>query len=80
MREDLRSQSLSFTDTAKLIGESWQALLPEIKTPYESQATAAKVEYHVALAKYKVTEGYKVYAQYLEAFRAKHPAARSGKR
>ena len=79
MREELRPQNLSFTEIAKVIGESWQALLTEIKEPYESQAASAKAEYHVALAKYKLTGEYNAYAQYLEDFKAKHAATRSGK-
>ena len=63
---------MTFTDIAKRVGESWQVLLAEEKEPYESQASAAKEKYHAEMAKYKKTDLYKEYAQYLADFKAKN--------
>ncbi|MCJ1428713.1 hypothetical protein MMC29_006624 [Sticta canariensis] len=72
IREELRPQNLSFTNIAKRVGESWQVLLVEEKEPYESQASAAKEKYHSEMAKYKKTDAYKEYTQYLADFKAKN--------
>lgn len=63
---------MTFTDIAKRVGESWQVLLAEEKEPYESQASAAKEKYHAEMAKYKKTDAYKEYTQYLADFKAKN--------
>ena len=42
MREDLKSQNLTFTEIAKLVGENWQNLNAGAKESYESQANADK--------------------------------------
>ncbi|KAI9745491.1 MAG: hypothetical protein M1818_001025 [Claussenomyces sp. TS43310] len=71
MREDLKGRNLSFTEIAKLVGENWQTLSAAEKEPYEAQAFAAKEKYNGELAKYKKTEKYKMYAEYLAGFKAK---------
>lgn len=63
---------MSFTDIAKRVGESWQILSPGDKEPYESQASAAKEKYHAELAKYKKTDHYKEYTEYLVEFKIKN--------
>lgn len=63
---------MTFTDIAKRVGESWQVLVAEEKEPYESQASAAKEKYHAEMAKYKKTNLYKEYTQYLANFKAKN--------
>ena len=72
VREDLRSQSLSFTDIAKKVGESWQQLSPTEKAIYENQAVVAKDKYKADLAEYKKTDQCREYSDYLVAFKAKH--------
>ena len=72
IREELRPQSLSFTEIAKRVGESWQILSPEHKEPYESQASAAKEKYHAQLAEYKKTDHYREYTEYLAEFKLKN--------
>lgn len=47
-------------------------LSAEEKEPYESQASAAKEKYHAEMAKYKKTDAYKEYTQYLADFKAKN--------
>lgn len=54
-------------------------LLSEDKDPYESQASAAKEKYQAAMAKYKKTEEYKEYTQYLADFKVKN-ASNAGTR
>lgn len=69
----LKDDHLSFTEIAKCVGERWQALSPEEKEPYESHATAAKEKYNNEMVKYKTTENYKEYLQYLAEFKLKNP-------
>lgn len=47
-------------------------LLSEDKDPYESQASVAKEKYNTAMAKYKKTDEYKDYTQYLADFKVKN--------
>lgn len=78
MREDLKSQSLTFTEIAKLVGENWQSLPPAEKERYESQANAAKEKYHRDLAEYKKMPEYRRYAQYLRDFKEKQAKQNKG--
>lgn len=71
MREDLKSQNLTFTEIAKLVGENWQCLPAAEKESYESQANTAKEKYHRDLAAYKKTPEYRKYSQYLQEFKEK---------
>ncbi|CAG7554522.1 unnamed protein product [Fusarium equiseti] len=83
MREDLRSQNLTFTEIAKLVGENWQNLNANEKEAYESQANADKEKYHRDLMEYKKTADYRKYMQYLHEFKekqAKRTQADSSKR
>ncbi|KND94906.1 High mobility group protein 20A [Tolypocladium ophioglossoides CBS 100239] len=78
MREDLKSQNLTFTEIAKLVGENWQSLASAEKETYESQANAAKENYHRDLAEYKKTTEYRRYAQYLHDFKDKQTKQNRG--
>lgn len=69
MREDLKSQKLTFTEIAKLVGGNWQCLQPAERDQYESQANAAKDKYRRELAEYRKTPEYRKYAQYLHDFK-----------
>ena len=71
MREDLKSQNLTFTEIAKLVGENWQNLAAPEKEAYETQANTAKEKYHRDLLDYKKTPEYRKYAQYLQDFKEK---------
>ncbi len=79
IREELKPRNLSFTEIAKLVGESWQILSPERKEPYETQASAAKEKYHTELIKYKKTDQYREYTEYLAEFKLKN-ASNAGTR
>ena len=78
MREDLKSQNLTFTEIAKLVGENWQSLPPAEKEVYESQANASKDKYHRQLAEYKKTPEYRKYAQYLQDFKERQARQSKG--
>lgn len=78
MREDLKSQNLTFTEIAKLVGENWQSLAPAERETYESQANAAKEKYHRDLAEYKKTPEYRKYAHYLQDFKDKQAKQNQG--
>ncbi|CAM1506558.1 Fc.00g061990.m01.CDS01 [Cosmosporella sp. VM-42] len=78
MREDLKSQNLSFTEIAKLVGENWQNLRPAEKEAYESQANADKEKYHRDLMEYKKTPEYRKYMQYLQEFKDKQAKQSQG--
>jgi hypothetical protein len=71
MRDDLKGQSLSFTEIAKLVGENWQSLSPDDKEPFETQAQQAKDSYNQALVEYKKTAEYRRYSHYLHEFKQK---------
>lgn len=72
VRDDLKPENLSFTDIAKRVGEMWQALAPDEREPFEAQAASAKEEYLVELAKYKETDFFMDYSEYLADFKANH--------
>ncbi|KAL8924664.1 MAG: hypothetical protein Q9208_003979 [Pyrenodesmia sp. 3 TL-2023] len=72
VRDDLKPENLSFTVIAKRVGEMWQALEPDEREPFEAQAASAKEEYLAELAKYKETDHYKEYSEYLADFKATH--------
>ncbi|KEF62769.1 uncharacterized protein A1O9_00742 [Exophiala aquamarina CBS 119918] len=72
VREEVKDQSLSFTQIAKLVGDRWQKLDPPGKEPFEAQANAAKERYNIQLSTYRKTDSYKEYMQYLSEFKAKH--------
>ncbi|KAI1827957.1 hypothetical protein F4861DRAFT_535392 [Xylaria intraflava] len=69
MRDDLKGQNLTFTEIAKLVGENWQNLDPTEKEPYERQANDTKGKYNHELNKYKKTDSYRKYNEYLQEFR-----------
>ncbi|KAL8961402.1 MAG: hypothetical protein Q9193_002041 [Seirophora villosa] len=71
VREDLRSENLTFTEMAKRVGEMWQALAPEEREPFEAQAGSAKEEYLAEMAQYRLSDKYKEYVEYLADFKAK---------
>lgn len=78
MREDLKSQNLTFTEIAKLVGENWQNLPPAEKEAFESQANAAKEKYHRDLVEYKKTPEYRRYVQYLQDFKQRQARQNQG--
>lgn len=80
VREEVRSENLSFTEIARLVGERWQKLNPVQKETFESHASTLKETYNSELVEYKKTDVYKEYSQYLVDFRAKHAKLDDSKR
>ena len=78
MRDELRSQNLSFTEIAKVVGERWQVIPPVEKDPFEKKASAAKEQYNTELARYKKTDNYEKYSKYLAEFKAKNAPPLAG--
>lgn len=72
VRDEVKSQNLSFTEIARLVGDRWQKLDPEEKSVFENRASDSKDEYNRLLTEYKKTDDYKRYVSYLADFRAKH--------
>lgn len=79
MREALKSQDLSFTELAKVIGEKWQLLCSETREEFEHQAATAKERYNLEFAEYKKTEHFNRYQTYLAEFKAKQTAQPKGR-
>ena len=75
IREDLKTENLSFTEIAKRVGEQWQVLPVPVKASYESQAAAAKERYRTDLQEYKKTSYYREYNDYLANFKLKNNIA-----
>ncbi|KAL8895474.1 MAG: hypothetical protein Q9192_003611 [Flavoplaca navasiana] len=72
VRDELKSENLSFTEIAKRVGERWQTLSPEEREPFEAKAASAKEAYLAELTRYKKTDQFKEHAAYLADFKAKH--------
>jgi len=72
VREDLKGESLSFTEIAKLVGKKWQYLTQSEKELYTQQSFVAKETSTIELAEYRMTKSYKTYSEYLLDFNAKH--------
>ena len=76
-RDQLKDQSLSFTELSRQVGERWQALSPEERDHWKQKAAIPWEKYKADLAQYQKTEQYQEYQNYLEEFRTaearKHP-------
>lgn len=79
MREDVKSQNLSFSEIAKRVGEEWQQLSAQNKAYYENQAAAAKERYRADMHEYMKTDSYRQYNEYLADFKLKNPSSQTGK-
>ncbi|KAL8854219.1 MAG: hypothetical protein Q9221_000933 [Calogaya cf. arnoldii] len=80
VRDELKSENLSFTEIAKRVGEKWQTLSPEEREPFEARAASAKEGYLTELARYKKTDQFQEHAVYLADFKAKHSSEADGKK
>ncbi|KAL8999277.1 MAG: hypothetical protein Q9169_001822 [Polycauliona sp. 2 TL-2023] len=80
VRDQLKSENLSFTEIAKRVGERWQTLSPEEREPFEVKAASAKEGYLAEMARYKKTDQFKEHAAYLAEFKAKHSSEGDGKK
>lgn len=64
---------MSFVESAKVIGEKWQALSTEKHDSYERLADGAKESYFAELAEYKKTSQFEAHRKHLEARDAAPP-------
>lgn len=69
MREELKSQGLSFTEMSRRVGERWQSLKPEEKESWKQQAALPWENYKAELAEYQQSDSYRKHAQYLADFK-----------
>ncbi|CAI2165636.1 9519_t:CDS:2, partial [Funneliformis geosporum] len=72
VREEYTGQNISFPDMAKIVGDRWKTVSPEIKEAIENEAAKAKEEYQAAMAVYKTTDSWKKYQEYLKEFKEKY--------
>ena len=78
VREDLQCQPLSFTQISKEVGERWQRLTPEEKRGWRLQSALPWRQYRTDLAKYRLSDDYQHYRQYLSKFTSAQVARRGG--
>jgi hypothetical protein len=71
-------KGLSFTETAKIVGEKWQVLPGHKREAYERQAFDAQERHRSELAEYRRTTYYEIYQKYLEDFKAVYPTPLKG--
>lgn len=72
VREEYAGQNISFPDMAKIVGDRWKTVNPEVKEAIENEAAKAKEEYQAAMAVYKTTDYWKKYQEYLKEFKEKY--------
>ena len=70
VREELKGQSMPFTEISKLVGDKWQALPVAEKEQWKQLAATPWEEYKQELAAYQQTEDYRKYEQYVADFKA----------
>lgn len=78
VREDLKSQRLSFTNISKEVGERWQRLTPEEKHGWRRQSATPREQYKSDLVKYHQSDHHRDYLQYLSEFASAQAARRPG--
>lgn len=69
IREELKSQGLSFTEMSRRVGERWQSLKPAEKESWKQQAALPWESYKIELADYQQSDSCKEHAQYLANFK-----------
>lgn len=74
MREQLKSQNLSFTDLSKEVGEKWQRLTRDEKEEWKSKGAVPWETYKANLAEYQKTDDFREYQRYLAEFKATQAA------
>ena len=72
IREELKDQSLSFTEISRVVGDRWQAMPPGEKEFWKQKAAAPWENFKSDLTEYQKTENYKKYVEYLTEFKATH--------
>ena len=70
VREEIKGQSMPFTEISKLVGDKWQALPPAEKEQWKQLAAVPWDKYKQDLAAYQKTDDYRKYEQYVTDFKA----------
>ncbi|MCJ1464608.1 hypothetical protein MMC07_003221 [Pseudocyphellaria aurata] len=78
MREELRSEGLSFTEMSRRVGERWQSLKPEEKEYWKQQAALPWESYKLELSEYQQSNSCKEHAKYLANFKRAQSAKKAG--
>lgn len=69
IREQIKDQSLPFTEISKLVGDRWQALHPEEKEEWKQRAAIPWDKYKQDVAAYQKTEDFRKYEKYVADFK-----------
>ena len=77
VREELKDQSLPFTEISRQVGERWQMMSPAEKAAWKQKAAVPWEKYKQDMAEYKTTDNYRNHTKYLAAFDAA-PANKKG--
>ena len=70
VREEMKGQSMPFTEISKMVGDKWQALPAAEKERWKQLAAVPWEKYKQDLAIYQQTENYRKYEQYVADFKA----------
>ena len=70
VREEIKGQSMPFTEISKLVGDKWQTLPAAEKEQWKQLAAAPWERYKQDLTTYQKTEDYRKYEQYVTDFKA----------
>lgn len=70
VREEIKGQSMPFTEISKLVGDKWQALPAAEKEQWKQLAAAPWEKYRQDLAAYQNTENYRKHEKYVADFKA----------
>ena len=74
VRDEVKAQSMPFTEISKLVGDRWQALPPAEKDKWKQKAAIPWEKYKQDLAAYQKTEDFRNYEQYVANFKAAQAA------
>ncbi|KAH9821824.1 hypothetical protein DFH28DRAFT_883088 [Melampsora americana] len=80
VREELKGQQISFTEIARLVGDRWKNLCPQIKESIVNRAAEAKNVWSLQMDQYKKTQEYNTYQTYVKEFKANHGKSKSSNR
>lgn len=70
VREEIKGQSMPFTEVSRLVGDRWQALPPVEKEQWKQLAAVPWETYKQNLATYQQTEHYRKHEEYVANFKA----------
>lgn len=80
VREELKGQQISFTEIARLVGDRWKNLCPQLKESIVNRAAEAKNVWSLQMNQYKKTPEYINYQAYIKEFKANNGKSKSSNR